>query len=111
MIDHECLTQAWRSCLERGHSVGKVPVGKPSLSSELECLSLHRTLLFGRAKSGKRSKEGERCAIAHNQLASACNWLSPHPMLAEALPPTRMNAGVSAPLYDEETASISFRSH
>lgn len=40
MIDHECFTQAWRSYLEPGHSVGKEPRGEPSLSGEPECLSL-----------------------------------------------------------------------
>jgi len=39
-IDHECFTPTWRSCWEPGHSVGKVPGGELSLSSEPECLSL-----------------------------------------------------------------------
>ncbi len=39
-LDHECFTPTWRSCWEPGHSVGKVPGGELSLSSEPECLSL-----------------------------------------------------------------------
>ena len=39
MIDHECFTQAWPSCLEPGHPVGKEPLSEVSLSGEPECLS------------------------------------------------------------------------
>src|SRR5215471_12433503 len=51
-VDHECFTQAWTSCLEPGHSVVKEPVGKPSLSGEPECLSLHGSLLFVHTENG-----------------------------------------------------------
>lgn len=57
-IDRECFTQARTSRLEPGHSVGKEPVGEPSLSGELECLSLHLSLLSGPAQSGKQDKKG-----------------------------------------------------
>jgi hypothetical protein len=57
-IDRECFTQARTSRLEPGHSVGKEPVGEPSLSGEPECLSLHLSLLSGPAQSGKQDKKG-----------------------------------------------------
>ncbi len=52
MIDRERFTQARRSCPEPDRSVGKEPVGEPSLSSEEECLSLHSPMLPQEEKSG-----------------------------------------------------------
>ncbi len=52
MIDRERFTQTRRSCLEPDRSVGKGPVGEPSLSSEEECLSLHSSMLPQEEKSG-----------------------------------------------------------
>src|SRR5260370_42084716 len=52
LIDRERFTQARRSCLEPDRSVGKVPVGEPSLSGEPECLSLHAIILAHEEKSG-----------------------------------------------------------
>src|SRR5260370_25734927 len=52
LIDRERFTQARRSCLEPDRSVGKEPVGEPSLSSEEECLSLHDSILSHEEKSG-----------------------------------------------------------
>src|SRR5258708_24643134 len=51
-LDRERFTQTRRSCLEPDRSVGKVPVGEPSLSGEPECLSLHSTILAQEEKSG-----------------------------------------------------------
>src|SRR5713101_9735004 len=50
-LDRERFTQARRSCLEPDRSVGKVPVGEPSLSGEPECLSLHVTILAHKEKA------------------------------------------------------------
>ena len=54
--DQEHFTQAWTSCLEPGHSVVKEHVGKPSLSGEPECLSLHLPLLSESSESGKERR-------------------------------------------------------
>src|SRR6266849_4109060 len=51
-LDRERFTQTRRSCLEPDRSVGKEPVGEPSLSSEEECLSLHDAILSQEEKSG-----------------------------------------------------------
>jgi hypothetical protein len=51
-LDRERFTQTRRSCLEPDRSVGKGPVGEPSLSGEPECLSLHSTILAHKEKSG-----------------------------------------------------------
>src|SRR5258708_8956106 len=51
-LDRERFTQARPSCLEPDRSVGKVPVGEPSLSGEPECLSLHAIMLAHEEKSG-----------------------------------------------------------
>ena len=51
-LDRERFTQTRRSCLEPDRSVGKVPVGEPSLSAGAECLSLHATMLAQQEKSG-----------------------------------------------------------
>ncbi len=50
-LDRERFTQARRSCLEPDRSVGKEPVGEPSLSAGAECLSLHATILAHEEKS------------------------------------------------------------
>jgi hypothetical protein len=52
MLDRERFTQARHSCLEPDRSVGKVPVGEPSLSTEAECLSLQVSILPEEQKSG-----------------------------------------------------------
>ena len=51
-LDRERFTQTRRSCLEPDRSVGKVPVGEPSLSAGAECLSLHSSMLAHEEKSG-----------------------------------------------------------
>jgi hypothetical protein len=51
MLDRERFTQARHSCLEPDRSVGKVPVGEPSLSGEPECLSLHSIILAQEEKA------------------------------------------------------------
>jgi hypothetical protein len=61
MIDQECFTQAWRSCLEPGHSVVKVPmrrtvspwrtrVPKPHRTSILACKVSVNMLCFSHEK-------------------------------------------------------------
>src|SRR5216684_7636121 len=40
-LDRERFTQTRRSCLEPDRSVGKEPIGEPSLSAGAECLSLY----------------------------------------------------------------------
>src|SRR5216683_811812 len=50
-LDRERFTQTRRSCLEPDRSVGKVPVGEPSLSGEPECLSLYATILAQQEKA------------------------------------------------------------
>src|SRR5260370_19251609 len=51
-LDRERFTQTRRSCLEPDRSVGKEPVGEPSLSAGAECLSLHSIMLAHEEKSG-----------------------------------------------------------
>src|SRR5260370_41932434 len=50
-LDRERFTQTRRSCLEPDRSVGKGPVGEPSLSGEPECLSLHAPILAQEEKA------------------------------------------------------------
>ena len=50
-LDRERFTQTRRSCLEPDRSVGKGPVGEPSLSGEPECLSLYATILAQQEKA------------------------------------------------------------
>src|SRR5260370_26315629 len=50
-LDRERFTQTRRSCTEPDRSVGKLPVGEPSLSGEPECLSLHVTILAHKEKA------------------------------------------------------------
>ena len=52
-LDRERFTQTRRSCLEPDRSVGKEPVGEPSLSAGAECLSLHATYTSTRGEKRK----------------------------------------------------------
>jgi len=52
LLNRERFTQARTSCLEPDRSVGKLPVGKPSLSAEAECLSLQVPILAQGRKNG-----------------------------------------------------------
>ncbi len=55
-------------------SVGKVPVGEPSLSGEPECLSLRRPILpQGRKNRKWRSRPGVYEFVVGNQAAYSCS--------------------------------------
>src|SRR5216684_2817283 len=75
-LDRERFTQARRSCLEPDRSVGKVPVGEPSLSGEPECLSLHAIMLAHEEKSGNAgptrasNKDSAGCPSRERRRAS-----------------------------------------
>ena len=56
-LDRERFTQTRRSCLEPDRSVGKGPVGEPSLSGEPECLSLHATIILAQQEKAEMATQ------------------------------------------------------
>ena len=100
-IDRECFTQARTSRLEPGHSVGKEPVGEPSLSGEPECLSLHLSILSGSAQSGKQDKKGVALPPLAQAQRSPCR--NHHEHGCHTCTVSSLAEAIYCPSYDQAT--------